>query len=83
MATRCQTAVWIGSGERQNIGAVNSFQDKKGGGRQLQTTNQIRVVTCKMCLFVLYFVNYMIFMSSIALWQDLSQLCVQFCIKKV
>ena len=36
---------------------------KKGGGR-LQTKNQIRVVICKMCLFLLYFVNYMIFMSS-------------------
>ena len=85
MATHCQTAARSGSGERQNIGAVNSFQGKKkgGGGSQLQTTNQIRVVTCKMCLFVLYFVNYMIFMSSNALWKDFSQLCVQFCIEKV
>ena len=62
MATRCQTAVQRGSGEHQNIGAVNSFEGKKGGGGHLQTKNQIRVVTCKMCLFVLYFVNYMIFM---------------------
>ena len=60
MASHCQTAAQSGSGECQNIGAVNTFQGKKGGG-QLQTKNQIRVVTCKMCLFVLYFVNYMIF----------------------
>ena len=31
MATHCQTVVRSGSGERQNIGAVNSFQGKKGG----------------------------------------------------
>ena len=38
MATHCQTAARSGSGERQNIGAVNSFEGKKGGG-QLQTKN--------------------------------------------
>ena len=37
---------------------------KKRGGGQLQTKNQIRVVTCKMGLFLLYFVNYMIFIIS-------------------
>ena len=31
MATRCQTAARSGSGERQNIGAVNSFESKKRG----------------------------------------------------
>ena len=31
MATHCQTAAQSGSGERQNIGAVNSFKGRKGG----------------------------------------------------
>ena len=31
MATHCQTAVRSRSVERQNIGAVNSFEGKKGG----------------------------------------------------
>ena len=62
MATYCQTAVRNGNRERQNIRAVNSFVGIKGGG-QLQTKNQIEVVTCKMCLFSLYFVNYMIFIT--------------------
>ena len=34
-----------------------------GGGRQLQAKNLIRVITCKMCLFSLYFLNYMIFIT--------------------
>ena len=35
-----QTDIWSGSGERQNIRAVNSFESKNGikmGGGQLQT----------------------------------------------
>ena len=52
MATHCH-----GSGECQNIGVVSSFEGKKGGV-QLETKNQIGVVTCKMCLFSLYFVKY-------------------------
>ena len=39
MATHCQTAARSGSGECQNIGAVNSFEGKKGGG-QLQLRNK-------------------------------------------
>ena len=31
MATHCKTAAWSGSGERQNIGAVDSFEGRKGG----------------------------------------------------
>ena len=31
MATHCKTATRSGSGERQNIGAVNSFEGRKGG----------------------------------------------------
>ena len=62
MATHCQTAEWSGGGERQNIGAVKSFEGKKGGG-QLQNKKLIRVVTCKMCLFSLYFVICMMFMT--------------------
>ena len=60
MATHCQMATRSGSGEQ----AVNSFEGKKKGGSQLQTKNQMRVVICKMCLFLLYFVNYVIFMLS-------------------
>ena len=57
MATHCQTATRSGSIELENIGVVNSFVGKKkGGGGQLQTNNQIGVVTCTMCLFSLYFV---------------------------
>ena len=34
MAIHCPTAVWSGNDERQNIGAVNSFEGKKKkGGR--------------------------------------------------
>ena len=49
-ATHCQTAARSGSSECQNIGAVNSFEGKKGGGN-LQTKHLMRVVICKMCLF--------------------------------
>ena len=38
MATHCQTAVWSRSGERKNLGAVNSLKEKMGGG-QLETEN--------------------------------------------
>ena len=31
MATHCQTAARSGSGERQNIGAVDSFEGREGG----------------------------------------------------
>ena len=31
MATHCQTAAQSGSGERQNIGAVNSIEGEKEG----------------------------------------------------
>ena len=50
MATNCQTAARSGDGERQNLGAVNRFEGKKGD----QTESLVRVVTCKMCLFSLY-----------------------------
>ena len=50
MATHCQTAALSGSGERQNIGAVNFFEGKKGDG-QFQTKHLIRASACKMCLF--------------------------------
>ena len=72
MATHCQTAARSRSGECQNIGA------EEGGG-QLQTKNQIRVVTCKMYLFSLYFVKYMIN----ALWKNRSHYNIQFCIEKL
>ena len=82
MATHCQMAAWSGSGERQNIGAVNSFESKKGGS-QLQTKRHIGIVACKMCLFSLYFVIYMMFITLHVLWNDWSPFCIQFCIEKV
>ena len=50
MTTHCQTAAQSGGGERQNLGAVNPFEGKKGGR---STESLIRVVTSKMCLFSL------------------------------
>ena len=67
MATQCQTALRSGSGEDQNIGVVNSLEGKKGGS-QLQNKNLIWVVSYKMCLLSLYFVNYMIFIPRNALY---------------
>ena len=64
IATHCQTAGQSGSGECQNIGKVKEEKKKGGGGGdEVQTKNQIRVVTCKICLCSLYFVKYMIFMT--------------------
>ena len=60
MATHCQTAVRSRSGERQNLGTVNSFEGKQNGWAgvgQLQTKNLTWVVTCKMCLFSIYIVK--------------------------
>ena len=48
------------SGERQNLGAVNSFEGRKWG---LQTKNLMRIVSCRMCLFSFYFVKYVIFIA--------------------
>ena len=31
MAAHCQAAAWSGSGERQNLGVVDSFEGKNGG----------------------------------------------------
>ena len=60
MATQCQTDTRSGGGELQNLGAVNSFEGKKGGG-QLQTESPIRVVTCKMHLLSLYYTQYSLY----------------------
>ena len=69
--THCQTAVRSVSCEHQNIGAVTSFERKKGAS-QLQTKHLIRKVTCKMCLFSLYFVRYMMCITLYALWNNWS-----------
>ena len=82
IATHWQMAVRNGSGERQNIGAVNQFEGKKGD-RQLQPKHLIRVVARKMCLFSLYFVKYMMFITLHALWNDWGPFCIQICIEKV
>ena len=74
MATHCQTATRSGGGERpgerQNLGTVNLFEGKKGGG-QLQTegSNLLDV-------FVLtHFVIYMVFIVWKALKNNLDQFC--------
>ena len=82
MATHCQMAAQSGSGECQNMGAVKSFEGKKGGG-QLKTKHLIRVVACKMCLFSLYFVKYILFITLHALCIYWSPFCLQFCIETV
>ena len=46
----CQTPVQRGSDERQNLGKVNSFWDRKGGS-QLYIKNIIGEVNDKRCLF--------------------------------
>ena len=53
MATHCQTVTRGGGSERQNLGVVNFFGDKKGGS-QLQTKNMIGTVDYKL-LYSLYF----------------------------
>ena len=60
IGTHCQTDTRSGSGERQNLGAVNSFWGKKGGG-QLQTKNIIGSLAYNLCLYSLYFIRYMAF----------------------
>ena len=66
MAAYCQMAAQSRSGERPNIRAVNSFEGKKKGGSQLQTKNQVRVETCKKCLFFTLFcrMHYIHYMKS-------------------
>ena len=66
MATHCQTAAWSRSGEHQHLGVVEYLEGekKRGGGGSIQTKNLIRVVTCKTCLFSLYFTKYIIFIMK-------------------
>ena len=65
MATHCQTAMRSENCEWQNLGAVNSFEGKKGEGVNFklisknQTNNLIGVATN----ILFYFVKYMIFMT--------------------
>ena len=56
----CQTDARSRSGEREDLGAVNSFWGKKGGG-QLQTKNIIGSLAYNLCLYSLYFIRYMAF----------------------
>ena len=59
MGTHCHTAARSGSGDHQNLGAVNSFGAKKGGG-QLQTTKNITgALAYDLSLYSLYFIRYM------------------------
>ena len=50
MTTDFQTAAHSGGGERQYLGAVNSFEGQKGSS-QLQAEDLIRVVTCKIVCY--------------------------------
>ena len=62
--THFQTAPGSGSGERQNLGAVNLklLGQKKGGG-QLKTKNIIIGAEAYMlCLYSLYLMKYMAFL---------------------
>ena len=63
MANHCQMAGRSGSSKRQNLAVVTPLKAKKGVS-QLQTKDLIRVVTRKMCLFSLYYVKYMIFITG-------------------
>ena len=71
MATRCQTGAWSGSGEGQNVVAVNPFWDKKKGGGGavnfkviigILAYNIIGTLAYKLCLYFLYFMKYMTFL---------------------
>ena len=53
-----QTAAQSGNGDRQNLGAVNSFWGKEGGC-QLQTKNIIGGLAYSSCLYSLNVIRYM------------------------
>ena len=64
MGTHCQTAAQ-GGGMNANIWGQLAPWRKKGGG-QLHTKNPIEGISCKICLFSLYFVNkYTVFLHEI------------------
>ena len=56
MTTHCRAE------QKCSVNAVNSIEGKNGSG-QIQTKDQMRVVTFQMCLFSPYFVKYMIFIT--------------------
>ena len=58
MATHGQMATQSGFGERQNLGAVNSFEGKKG-------VVNFNLRTCKMCLFLLHFVKIFVALNAL------------------
>ena len=60
MGTHCQPAAWTGSGEHQNLVAVNSFGGKIGG-RLTSNKNIIGALAYNLCLYSLYFISYMAF----------------------
>ena len=63
---------WLPTAKRpRRAGAVNSLEAKKGGG-QLQTKHLTRIVAHKMCLFSLYFLKYMMFITLNGLWNNWS-----------
>ena len=74
-ATPCQTAAWRGSGECQNIGAINSFEGKKSGAVNFK-------LICKMCLFSLYFMKYLMLITLHALLNNWSPFVYNFALRK-
>ena len=55
MATHCQKAAWSRSGERQNLGAVNCLEGKKGGSQL------VRCVCFCSILNILYWLHEMVY----------------------
>ena len=56
-----QKAPQSGSGEHQNLGAVSSFREEKGGRSTFQTKNIIGIESYQLCSDSLYFMTYMKF----------------------
>ena len=89
MATHWQTAMPSRSGECQNLGAVNSFEGKKGEVVNFklisknQTNNLIGVATNILFYFVKYMIWNIWYSYSFCIKKNLSHFCIYFCIEKV
>ena len=74
MATHCQATVRNGSTECQDIGAVDSFEGKKGAVN-FKLGTCLRIVTCKMCLLSLYVMMYIYHMKHF-MEKNWSHICI-------
>ena len=68
------TAKWLRRAEVANV--------KKNRGSKLQTKRLTRIVAYKMCLFSLYFVKYMFFITLNGIWINWNSAWIQFCMRK-